>query len=624
MSDSRPAMRSLKRLDRWVALLLCLVATLALQLGSRSQGFTRDEGYYFQAAENHVGYLEESLAGITHGRPLTFADPRVIDRWLSYNSEHPPLMKTLFGVSWRLLHRCSCDREAGLHPLHYATRHRTLGLLHQGDAMRLPTQILSGAMVAGVYLFGALCLSRLAGLVAAGLTLLQPRLFFHSQLSCFDAPVTAMIFLTTLCYLWAISASDHRSRWRRALVFAGVLSAAMLTKHNTFFLPPILFLHWLWAHRSRGQTAGRHAPGTRRRALAVLLPPWALCAATLTPLLYFAGWPHLWHAPVPRFLAYVGFHLRHVHYNIEYLGVNYNRPPYPWHYVPVMTLYTVPVTTLGLALLGVFFVRKVVAQRAAGSASQGDAAADAASATQGNPGVADLAPVALIVLSVLWPMAVIMRPGTPIFGAEKHWLPAVPFLALLAGAGLQALLDLVDRTQLLRASAARRLAPALAGVVLVPAALDVVQSHPYALSHYNALAGGPQGGADLGLNRHFWGYAVRGLFPTFNREVRPNASVYFHDANWLMLQMSMKDGLLRRDIYDSGMEEAGVRAADLGLVLHERHFNKYEYWLWDAFASTRPLAVVTHQGVPVATLYTRPGAAASASSAREFSSCPIR
>lgn len=597
--------RLLARIDGWVALLLGIVATLALQLGSRSQGFTRDEGYYFQAAENHAAYLEESLRGLVTGRPLTFADPRVIDRWLSYNNEHPPLMKTLFGVSWRLLHRCSCDREAGLHPLHYAKRHRTLGLLAQGDAMRLPTQILSGAMVAGVYLFGALCLSRVAGLAAAGLTLLQPRLFFHAQLSCFDAPVTACIFLSTLCYLWAIVAANDRSRIRRAIVFSVVLAAAMLTKHNTFFLPPILFLHGLWAQRHRWNEALSQQGRARLRILmAWLVPPWALCAATITPLLYVAGWPYLWPAPVQRFASYVGFHLHHVHYNIEYLGVNYNRPPYPWHYVPVMTLFTVPLTTLLLAGLGLIFARRVMTENAATADRAHERSA--------------LAPLSLIVLSVLWPMAVIMRPGTPIFGAEKHWLPAVPFLALLAGAGLQALISQVQRAW---PATPRVVASFLAGLVLIPASLEVARSHPYALTHYNVVAGGPRGGADLGMNRHFWGYAVRGLFPTLNRDLRPNASVYFHDANWLMLQMSMKDGLLRRDVGDSGMEEPGVRASDAGLVLHERHFNKYEYWLWDAFASTRPLAVVTHEGVPVATLYARPGVVLS--SAHETSSCPI-
>ena len=42
-----------RALDVVVALLLALVATAALQLASRTQGFTRDEGYYFLAAENH-------------------------------------------------------------------------------------------------------------------------------------------------------------------------------------------------------------------------------------------------------------------------------------------------------------------------------------------------------------------------------------------------------------------------------------------------------------------------------------------------------------------------------------------------------------------------------------------
>jgi hypothetical protein len=205
-------------------------------------------------------------------------------------------------------------------------------------------------------------------------------------------------------------------------------------------------------------------------------------------------------------------------------------------------------------------------------------------------------------------MAVIMRPGTPIFGAEKHWLPSMPFLALLAGIGFACVL------RLLRESLFSRLAPALfslfaAGLGLLiatPPLLDVVRSHPYGLSHYNALAGGPAGGADLGLNRQFWGYAVRGLMPTLNEVARPGASIYFHDANWPLLQMSMKDGFLRRDLRDSGLEEPGVRASDLALVIHEKHFNKYEYWIWDAYLTTRPIAVLTHQGVPIVTLYRRP------------------
>ena len=300
-----------------------------------------------------------------------------------------------------------------------------------------------------------------------------------------------------------------------------------------------------------------------------------------------------------RFVSYVAFHLHHVHYNIEYLGVNYNRPPYPWHYVPVMTLLTVPVTTMALALLGIWALRRPWPVRTP-DPNRAISSPDVSS------------PALLLLLSIAWPMAVIMRPGTPIFGAEKHWLPAIPFLSLVAGLGLD---WVVRRAQPFVSDRAARLLPAvLAAAVCVPTAIDVARSHPYGLAHYNALAGGPAGGADLGMNRGFWGYAVRGLFPTLNRESPRGAAIYFHDANWPLLQMSMKDGLLRRDLRDSGMEEPGVRAADLALVMPERHFNKYEYWIWDAFGTTRPLSVATHHGVPVATLYSRATGAENPSS----------
>ena len=207
-----------RALDLGIGLLLLLLTTVGLQLASRTQGFTRDEGYYFTAAENHVAYYEEALAALRRGHPKEALSPRFIDRYFGYNSEHPPLMKTLFGISWRLLHRCSCPTESGLHPLPYAQRHRTLGLLKQGDAMRLPTQLLAGLLVAAVYLLGARCWGRTAGLGAAGLAILLPRHVFHAQLACFDAPVAAMIFLITWAYLRA-----QQSGSRRWAVAAGVL-----------------------------------------------------------------------------------------------------------------------------------------------------------------------------------------------------------------------------------------------------------------------------------------------------------------------------------------------------------------------------------------------------------------
>lgn len=577
-----------RRLDLAVALLLFLLTTIGLQLASRTQGFTRDEGYYFTAAENHAAYYEEALSAVRHGRLREPFAPRFIDRYFGYNSEHPPLMKTLFGLSWRLLHRCNCPAEGGLHPLPYPQRHRTLGLLKQGDAMRLPTHALAGLLIAAVYLFGARCWGRVAGLAAAGLTIFLPRHVFHAQLSCFDAPVAAMIFLITWAYLRA-----QQSGTRRWAVAAGVLlGLGLSTKHNTFFLPIVLLGHSLWVRRGRLRQLAEQ-PSLGKKAAVVLryvAAPWAVAMAVLGPLVYLMLWPYLWAAPVQRFTSYLGFHLHHVHYNIEYLGQNYNKPPYPWHYVPVMTLLTTPVTTLLLAAIGTLALLRRTVQRAA--EPQGETTA---------------APALLVALAALWPILLIMRPGTPIFGAEKHWLPAMPFLALLGGVGLTTVLRQAAAALRLTAGRQAALGAALLLVVLVPPFLETRRSHPYALSHYNLLAGGPTGGATLGMNRQFWGYAVRGIFPWLDAHAAANSAIYFHDANWNQIQMSQKDGLLRRDLYDSGIEEPGVRAADLALVIHEKHFNKYEYWIWDAFGTTGPSFVLTHEGVPIVTVYERPG-----------------
>lgn len=572
-----PNQTKLGRRDVLLAAVLLFSATIFLQLKSRSQGFTRDEGYYFHAAEMHVAYLEASWEGLRHGRPLAFADRALIDRWLSYNSEHPPLMKTLFGLSWRLLHRCDCPNEAGLHPISYTERHRTLGWLKQGEAMRLPAHLLTGILIAAVYLFGMLCFGRMAGLIGAAFTLFLPRLFFHAQLACFDVPVAAMIFLITFAYRRFQLAPSKKG----GVLFGVLLGLGLLTKHNTFFLPFVLWLHSVWERRALLRGIGELPAAKKLAALGrCVVAPWMIYGAMLAPLVYLACWPHLWPAPLSRFSAYVAFHLHHVHYNIEYLGTNYNRPPYPWHYVPVMTLLTTPVTVLVLSGLGLVL-------------------------TWFSPRRRELF---LLLLGILWPMLVIMRPGTPIFGAEKHWLPAMPFWAMLGGAGVAAISKRVQAAFLPASFSALRglFAVGLGVAVIIPSLFEVLHSHPYGLSYYNALAAGPPGGADLGMNRQFWGYAVRGLMPTLNAVAPKQAAIYFHDANWPALQMSMKDGFLRRDLRDSGIEEPGVRAASLGLVIHEKHFNKYEYWLWDAFGTTRPLAVLTHEGVPLVTLYARP------------------
>ena len=40
-------------------------------------------------------------------------------------------------------------------------------------------------------------------------------------------------------------------------------------------------------------------------------------------------------------------------------------------------------------------------------------------------------------------------------------------------------------------------------------------------------------------------------------------------------------------------------------MLYELHFNKYDYWIWDAYGSAVPIKVLHLDGVPVLSLYKR-------------------
>ena len=85
--------------DHAIGAALGLVYFVWLLATARSLGFPRDEGMYFRAATDYVGWWRSVL------RPRAGGAEAGRDRraW-SDNHEHPVLMKTLFGVSWWLLH----------------------------------------------------------------------------------------------------------------------------------------------------------------------------------------------------------------------------------------------------------------------------------------------------------------------------------------------------------------------------------------------------------------------------------------------------------------------------------------------------------------------------------------
>jgi hypothetical protein len=52
-----------------------------------------------------------------------------------------------------------------------------------------------------------------------------------------------------------------------------------------------------------------------------------------------------------------------------------------------------------------------------------------------------------------------------------------------------------------------------------------------------------------------------------------------------------------------------VHASELALVVHELHFNRHDYMIWEEYGTVQPVFVLRYRGVPLVTLYRRPAAA---------------
>jgi hypothetical protein len=304
------------------------------------------------------------------------------------------------------------------------------------------------------------------------------------------------------------------------------------------------------------------------------------------PLVLFALWPWLWPAPFAHVAQWLRFHLNHVHYNFEYLGRNWNHPPFPWHVALVTTLYTVPVVTLAAAALG---ARILAARWWRSRGAYGDAPRD-----RTHPGL-------LLLLSAGAAMGPFLLGSTPIFGAEKHWAPAMPSFAIAAGIGAvwaaRQLASLFDRSR------ANACVAVVAVAVIGAAAIETFHAQPYALTEYNALAGGAPGGADRGMNRQFWGVAARGVLPFL--QAQAPGPVYSHDASpaW---RWYIDQGDLSPLDHDSGSEfQGGIERSDYALVIHELHFNRHDYLIWKAYGTVQPVFVLRADGVPIVSVYAR-------------------
>jgi hypothetical protein len=229
----------------------------------------------------------------------------------------------------------------------------------------------------------------------------------------------------------------------------------------------------IWAiRRALGRTLrGNRIWGVERPALETWAAVLAFC-----PMIIWLGNPLWWRETLPRLTHYLMLNAarRGVLPDIPifYLGQTYLYT-LPWHNAWVLMAITVPVGILAATVFGLVRTLGVVRH--------------------------DRLPTYFAVH--LFTLPIIRMFGTPAHDGVRLFLPTFFFLAAMAGWGTVWVADGAVRLTR-RGENLWRLG--VAAFVLAPAAWELVRIHPYELSYYNELIGGPRGAVRAGFELSYW------------------------------------------------------------------------------------------------------------------------
>jgi 4-amino-4-deoxy-L-arabinose transferase-like glycosyltransferase len=272
-----------------------------------------------------------------------------------------------------------------------------------------------------------------------------------------------------------------------------------------------------------------------RRLLARVFPGskiWGVerpALETWTAILAFApvvGWlgnPAWWRETLPRLAHYytLSNNRRGALPDIQiiYFGQTYEYS-LPWHNAWVLLGITVPATILLVGAIGIVWALGQIRR--------------------------DRLPLYFLVHFLTFPLLRMLP--TPAHDGVRLFLPTFFFLAAFAGWGTVALARDFSRRVRLPAPVA---VSVLAALVLAPAAIDLARIHPFELSYYNALIGGPRGAWHRGFELTYWFDAFNGqAIEELNHKLPPGAEVDFPNelTNPMTFQELQGLGALRGDI----------------------------------------------------------------------------
>lgn len=248
------------------------------------------------------------------------------------------------------------------------------------------------------------------------------------------------------------------------------------------------------------------------------------------PVVSWLGNPAWWRETLPRLAHYYMLNTDRrgslPDIWILYLGELYEFS-LPWHNGWVLIAVVTPLAIVLAALAGMIYAIRVVRQ--------------------------DRIPLYFLVHFLTWPILRMLP--TPAHDGVRLLLPAFFFMAGLAGWGTVWVADGLARRLSVRLVWTRSV---LAGLVLLTSAWQLVKVHPFELSYYNELIGGPKGAREKGFELAYWYDAFNpSAIAAINELLPPGAAVSFFTGKVEAPTFSELQslGALRGDI-DLGMKDS--------------------------------------------------------------------
>ncbi len=315
-------------------------------------------------------------------------------------------------------------------------------------------------------------------------------MFNHTK----DIPFASAMMAATF-FLIRVARGLPRPR-RRDIVALGLLAGAALGIRILGFLLAIyvvlaILLYLPWPER-----------GAERRRFLMDSALRMLPALPLAYLVMILSWPWAALSPLNPIRGLIAFSDFHYGIRTAFAGRIYEMGNVPRLYVPVYILIRVPLITIGAAALAMISLL----QRGAG------------------PDRAAHKDIALLSLTVIFPVASHVISHGPAFSGLRHFLFVIPPLAVLAGVGLDKLLEVL---------AARGRMLASGGLAVMAACFlwettTLVRLHPYEYLYYNSLVGGLKG-ASRRYDLDYWFNSMPETIRLLEAYLRRRAPL---DANW--------------------------------------------------------------------------------------------